>query len=134
MITIIKKFYKWIALIFGIILISLLINTNTGKNYVNYIKDNFTKDYTNIVKTLEEEKNKFEHQSDTYKALYEDLQKDKDKLVKERNTLKVKINSLSVELKTIQEKKKNIQDPKDIYEASKTLNNLGYTNTITDCQ
>lgn len=129
-----SKYYKYVFIVSIIFIFILLINTDSGKNYANYITSAFNKDYTDLTNSLEEERKKFEKQSETYKVLYEDLQNENKLLVSERKQLKVKINNLSVELKNIQEKKNSIDIPKDIYEASKTLNNLGYTNTIRNCQ
>lgn len=129
-----KQYYKYGFLVGIIILFILLINTNTGKNYVDYIKNNFNGNYEELAKTYEAEKIKYISETETYKVLYQELEKDKRKLIIERDKLKIKSDQLTLELKKVQERKKTLIAPKDIYEASKILNDLGFSNTIMECQ
>lgn len=130
--TIKNKYY----IIIGVLLLAIFLGyykpdiTSGLINQMKYYMSTEIRENLNVVET---ERDSLQKETERYKTLYSRLKKDEKKLIKERNNLQKKYSNLVIELQDIEIRKITVTEPGDINEASKILNDIGYSNTIRFC-
>lgn len=88
-------------------------------------------EYKETIANLESERSIYKNVITELNSKYVNLEHERESLLKEKNALKAKNEEYDKRLASI--KSVEIKNPKDIYEASKILNSIGYDTTVTKC-
>ena len=124
-----------LGLVGTIIVLSIIQGTSSHTKLLDYVQSKLNADIQKELSEAKAARDKYEAQAKDYQKKFEQSSKEKQKLLKDYNKLELSNTKLSLDLKDVREKYREIRKVRDIYEASEILNELGYSNTVSNsCQ
>ncbi len=117
-----------------LIVLTIMTSTSSHTKLFELMQDKLTASVKAELKLAEDARDEYKRQVEEYEDRLRELALVKLRLQEQYDKLSSKNTKLSQDLIEIRNKLEQIEKVRDIYEASKVLNDLGYSNSVATCE